>query len=180
MCRRGCSKHEKHTHHEDGNERGRLREEGPETVPAAKPADHRQPEEDIVHPGHDVGVHVAQTTGFRFGPDRAKGSGSRGQDKGIAKIRVVRKNGRSQIYPNYSGHTMRIGEGRQKLPSLPRAPRKTLTFIQRRLRKKHQRSATHQRSGSTSPRRGARHNPPEQLVNTTLEVCGRLVAHLIW
>lgn len=52
-----------YTYHEDGHERGRLREKGPKPSLAAKPADHRQPEEEVVRPRHDVGVHVAQTAG---------------------------------------------------------------------------------------------------------------------
>lgn len=52
------------TYQKDGHERRRLREERTEAVSAAEAADHREPEKEIVHPRHDVGVHVAQTAGM--------------------------------------------------------------------------------------------------------------------
>lgn len=112
------------SHHKDGHERGRLREEGAETVPAAKPADHRQPEKEIVHPGHDVGVHVSQTTDFRTDPGKADTRGRRHEMRKKNEVRTGRPEVRERLtllktFLSYHGAHDEDHRGRRGQPLPP-------------------------------------------------------------
>lgn len=48
------------THQQNCHESGRLGEEG--AMVTAKPAEHGNPQEQVVHPSYDIRIHITQST----------------------------------------------------------------------------------------------------------------------